>query len=118
MKRSVEKSLFVILVAGLALGAGLTGASALECPKLQSPGGAGAASPDLTAQLSAKDPLAQIPGILGSLKEQFPGVSKPILVDFLIASYCPVVKANTSLSDEEKMARVKEFADRVVSKAF
>ncbi|WP_296708024.1 hypothetical protein [Rhodoblastus sp.] len=118
MKRSVEKSLFVILVAGFALGAGLTGASALECPKLQSPGGAGAASPDLTAQLSSKDALAQIPGIFASLQQQFPGVSKPILVDYLIASYCPVVKANTSLSDEEKMARVKEFADRVVSKAF
>ena len=47
MKRSVEKGLFVVLVAGLALGSSLTGASAFECPRLQSPAGGDIAIPDL-----------------------------------------------------------------------
>jgi len=118
MKRGVEKSLFVVLVAGLALGSGLTGASALECPKLQALSGSDATLPDLTQQLSSKDVLSQVPGILGSLKEKYPGVSKPMLVNYLIAAYCPVVNAETGLSDEEKMARVREFADKAISLAY
>jgi hypothetical protein len=118
MKRSVEKGLFVVLVAGLALGSSLTDASAFECPQLQSPAGGDVAIPDLTKQLSSKDVLSQIPGIFGSLKEQYPSVSKPMLVNYLIAAYCPVVKAEAGLSDEEKMARVREFADKAISLAY
>ena len=118
MKRGVEKSLFVVLVAGLALGTGPTGFSALECPQasgsLRQRCGPSRPDPAIVVERRA----AQVPGILGSLKEKYPGVSKPMLVNFLIAAYCPVVNAETSLSDEEKMARVREFADKAISLAY
>ena len=41
-----------------------------------------------------------------------------MLVNYLIAAYCPVVKAEAGLSDEEKMARVREFADKAISSAY
>ncbi len=116
MTPRADRLLFALLVAGLAFGAVAPAAHALECPTLQSLDGSGK-TPDLTAQLS-KDPLRQVPGVLGALREQFPNASKPQLVNYLIAAYCPVVKADTALSEEEKQARVREFADKVVSSAF
>jgi hypothetical protein len=105
-----------MLVAGLALGALAPAALALECPALQAPDGSGR-TPDLAAPL-AQDPLRQVPGVLGFLKEQFPSASKAQLANYLIAAYCPVVKADAALNEEEKQARVREFADKVVSSAF
>lgn len=116
MKRVFEKGHFRLLAVGLTLGLGLSAARALECPA--PPKLADAAQPDLTGQLSSKDVLAQVPGIIGSLHQQFPRVGAPQLVNFLIATYCPIVKDDASLSEDEKQARIREFADRVVANAY
>ena len=117
MSQAKGKVIRIALVASLALALGGGAASALECPALQSLDGSSAA-PDLKGQLASKDVIAQVPGILGALHQQFPSVSKALLVNYLIAAYCPVVKADAALSDEEKMAKVREFADKVVSSAY
>jgi hypothetical protein len=115
MKRLFKYGLFLATVAVLA---SAISAQALECPSMKAITGDASAQPDLTAQLSGKDVLSQIPGIYGSLKAQFPGVSNAQLSDYLIAAYCPVVKADASLSEEEMKARVNEFADKVVSTVY
>ncbi|MCI4679322.1 hypothetical protein K9U39_10545 [Rhodoblastus acidophilus] len=117
MKIIVARRMAVFLVAGLALGAGVPAASALECPRLQSLDGS-TTLPDLTAQLKTKDVLSQIPGILGYLHEQFPHAGKLPLDNYLIASYCAVVKADATLSEVERQAKIRDFADKVVSKSF
>lgn len=115
MRRGTTKILGAALAASLAFG--LCAAQALECPALQSLDGSGA-TPDLKEQLASKDVLNQIPGIIGALHDQFPKASKAQLVNYLIAAYCPVAKADASLSNEEKMAKVKEFADKAISYAY
>jgi hypothetical protein len=117
MRLGVARGFLMILAAGLALGAGVSAAAALECPVLQSLDGA-KDQPDLSGPLSSKDILSQIPGMFAILQQKYPGVSKPQLVNYLIAAYCPVVKGDASLSEQEKQARIREFADRAVSKAY
>lgn len=41
------------------------------------------------------------------------GLSKTLIIDHLIAAYCPVVAQNSSLSDSDKTARVRRFARRI-----
>jgi hypothetical protein len=41
------------------------------------------------------------------------GVSPPILIDNLIASYCPQIAAEKQLTDAQKSARVNRFAARI-----
>ena len=113
----MEQVLTKIFIAGLVTGLSCGAALALECPKLQ-PLDAKGTTPDLTKQLATKDVLSQVPGVLGALKEQFPAVGKPMLVNYVIAAYCPVVKADAGLSEQEKDAKLREFADKVVSSAF
>jgi hypothetical protein len=42
------------------------------------------------------------------------GASNAIIVDSLIASYCPVVARNSALNDDAKRAQVRRFAARMV----
>jgi hypothetical protein len=116
MTRGMKSILGAALAAGLALGAG-GAAQALECPALQSLDGSGA-TPDLKEQLASKDVLKQLPGVIGALHDQFPKASKAQLVNYVIAAYCPVVKADAALSGEEQMAKVKEFADKAIAYAY
>jgi hypothetical protein len=118
MKSSAQRGIALLLTAVIAVMASETGAAALECPALQSLGGETAGTPDLSQQLASKDVLAQVPGLLGTLHAKFPSASNAQLVNYLIAAYCPVVKADAALSDQEKMGKVKEFADKVVSSAY
>jgi len=41
------------------------------------------------------------------------GLSQTLIVDHLIGAYCPTVAENTSLSDSEKTAKVRQFARRI-----
>lgn len=43
------------------------------------------------------------------------GVSKGMVIDNLIAAYCPVVAADGGLSDAQKTEKVNRFAARIVS---
>lgn len=118
MKRAFARNLFHVIAVSLTLGSGLSGAWALECPAPQALGDGSAAQADLTGQLSSKDVLDQVPGMLGALRQQYPGANVGQFVNYLIAAYCPVVKADASLSEQEKQARIRDFADRVVSSAY
>jgi hypothetical protein len=69
----------------------------------------------LAKQLAANDVLTQVPGILGHLNQQFPDAGKQALADYLIAAYCPVIGGRADLNEQEKLAKVKEFADRVIA---
>lgn len=107
-------------IIGAAVAAALFGASAalaLDCPKPQ-PLDASGKAPDLAAALASPSVLSEIPGLLGALHSQFPAASKGQLVDYLVGSYCPMVKADAKLSDQEKQAKVKLFADTAVAAAY
>lgn len=92
-------------------------ALALECSKPE-PLDATQKAPDLAVQLASPQILAQVPGIYGALRAQFPKASKAQIVDYLVTSYCPVVKAQSGLSAQEQDAKVKSFADAAVNAAF
>lgn len=96
---------------------GASFAQALDCPKPQ-PLDASGKAPALAADLGSPQILNQIPGLLAALHSQFPSASKPQLVDYLVASYCPVVKADGKLSAQEQDAKVKLFADAAVAAAY
>ena len=113
--KSLHRNLFKILSVGLALGSTLTVARALECPVLKPFGGAAGVPASLEQQLASKDVLAQIPGILGSMHQQYPQAEKQLLTDYLIAAYCPIVKGATNLSEQEKQAHIIEFANSVIA---
>ncbi len=115
MKSLHQFGLRSMLVLGVSLGLAPTGAWALECPAPQQLGDSATVPPDLTRQLASDDVLEQAPGILGALHQQFPGASKQQLIDFLAAAYCPVVKGDADLDEDEKQATVKEFADSLIS---
>lgn len=113
MKPGLKKFVVAVLVVGSTSGA----AMALDCPKPQDLDGSGA-TPDLTRQLATRHVLSQVAGIYGSLHQQYPKATGAQLTNYLIAAYCPVVKADSALSEPEKEAKVKEFADKVVSAAY
>jgi hypothetical protein len=113
--KSLHRNLLKILSVGWVLGSALTVAQALECPVLKPFGGAAGVPASLEQQLASKDVLAQIPGILASLHQQYPQAEKSLLTDYLIAAYCPIVKGAANLSEQEKQARVIEFANSVIA---
>jgi hypothetical protein len=115
MKLSRQALLRVACILGAALGCNFSNAYALECPKSQPLDETSGANPDLSKQLLSENALSQIPGILGALHQQYPGVSKPKLADYIISAYCPIVAGAAGLSEQEKQAKTKEFADRVVA---
>ena len=110
-----HNTLYKMLAVALALGATHAGAWALECPRLQPLGGAAGAPAGLEQQLASKDVLVQIPGILGSLHQQFPKADKQQLTDYLISAYCPVINGAANLNEQEKQAHVREFANSVIA---
>jgi hypothetical protein len=103
------------MVVGALICVSLSGASALECPTLEPYGGAAGIPATLTQQLASANVLAQIPGILGQLHQRTPRAPRAELVNYLISAYCPVVTADSSLSEQEKQAKLKGFADAVVA---
>ncbi len=60
----------------------------------------------------ALDEVTKLNAAVGDLRAK--GISSAIVVDSLIASYCPTVARNTALSDDQKRARVARFASRIV----
>ena len=60
----------------------------------------------------ALDDAAKLSAAIAALRAK--GVSNAMIVDSLIASYCPAVARNTALSDDAKRAQVRRFAARMV----
>lgn len=72
-------------------------------------------SADMKALLAAGDPLDQ-PAVLTAAvqKLQAGGMSRALIIDNLVSTYCPMVAADTALSDGQKLSRMRTFAGRVV----
>jgi hypothetical protein len=115
MKSLRDNLLITWLFVSIGLGSTITGVRAIECPTLQALGGEAGAPADLTRQLAANDVLTQIPGILGHLRQQFPDAGKPAFINYLIAAYCPVIAGRADLNEQEKAAKVREFANAVIA---
>ncbi len=82
-------------------------ASSLECPK-------GAVPASVKSQLPTADAFyhpQRIAAVVSSLRSK--GDSSGVIIDHLIAAYCPLVAAQTGLSSEQKSERVTELAARV-----
>ena len=89
-------------------------AYAFVCP-VKSVGANAAQDQAITQAIPAGDALddaAKLNAAIAALRAK--GVSNAIVVDSLIASYCPVVARNTALSDDGKRVQVRRFAARMV----
>ncbi|CAH1669917.1 hypothetical protein [Chelatococcus asaccharovorans] len=60
----------------------------------------------------AFDDIAQLNAAVYALRQQ--GTPETLVIDSLVAAYCPVVASNTALTDAQKSARVMRFAARVM----
>ncbi|MGD9920575.1 MAG: hypothetical protein AB7V13_03885 [Pseudorhodoplanes sp.] len=93
---------------------GSAGASAaLECP-VKSVGTTAAQDQAIAAAIPAGDALDDVTGLnaaVASLRAK--GIGNAILIDSLIASYCPAVARDAALSEAQKRARVSRFAGRI-----
>ena len=97
-----------------------TAAGALDCPTPQAQAQPGVIqeTPDQIAAFSSVfaggDIDAQVPKAIDALRKRYPNAQSAELVNYLITAYCPTVQKLSSLTDAEKTARVKAFADRVL----
>jgi len=115
--RGVTKAL-IFCCAGLG---GLPAAEAMECPLPQLTNSTGVIreSRQTIAELSsafAQRGTGATRQIIISLRRKYPDSTGAELTDYLITAYCPVVNRNSALSDKEKIAAVKRFADQVSEK--
>lgn len=71
---------------------------------------------DVKSLLPVGDPLdspARLMAAVDTLRRQ--GMADVVIIDNLIGEYCPVVAADRSLNDPEKIARVRQFASTITS---
>jgi hypothetical protein len=102
---AVISSLFVCGTANVA--------AAFVCP-VKSLGANAAQDQAIAAVIAAGDGLANVTKLnaaIDVLRGQ--GIENAIIVDGLIAAYCPTVAGNAALSDAHKRAQVQGFAARV-----
>jgi hypothetical protein len=57
---------------------------------------------------------AQVRRAIDALRKRYPNAQAAELTNYLITAYCPTVKKLSGLTDAEKTARVRAFADRVL----
>jgi len=109
------KSWTAVVAGAIALGvmAG-SAAAALECP-VQPIAAGTAQARDISAVIPAGDALddvAKLNTAVTALRQQ--GVSQAVIIDNLIAAYCPTVARNASLNEQQKAAKVRRFASQMV----
>lgn len=115
MKTKTSSNTIAMVLGAAAICVTLSSVCAMECPSLKPFGGSAGVPTDLEKQLASTDVLAQIPGIVSQLHQQTPAAPKGEIVDYLVAAYCPVVKADSRLSEQERQAKVREFTNAVVA---
>ena len=121
--RAFRNSILIIaaILAPLAIA---SAAAALDCPlpQAQAQQGVIQETPDQIAAFSSVfaegDIDAQVPKAIADLRKRYPSAKSDELVNYLITAYCPTVRSTKSLTDAEKMARVKAFADRVLKSLY
>lgn len=102
----------VALASAVSLAAGPAWAAGFECDLVPTADG----PPGITdiRLLWNDDPLdhpAELNAAVDTLRTQ--GMSRTLIIDNLIAAYCPIVAANSSLADPQKVSRVQSFAARI-----
>jgi hypothetical protein len=113
------KSLGFATMGAIALICAAPQARALECPPPVSPDQSGplAETPDhlqaMTRLLSSSAALPDLANIVPQVRQWRPEASPAMLVNYMIALYCPIVRDNKSLSEAEKETKVRAFASQV-----
>jgi hypothetical protein len=97
---------------GLAVGA------AQAADKFECPAAAGQDRPTIAPDLLKTVPTGEALGKLETLQNAVEllrtnGVRSATTVNYLMASYCPWIAANTKLSDADKTSEMRRFATRV-----
>jgi hypothetical protein len=96
-----------------------TPANALDCPAPQALTHPGVLKEtptqiaDISKRLATGDLNSQLSQIVAELRARHPGVENAELVNYLVTAYCPVVAGLPGLSDAEKQARVRAFANQL-----
>lgn len=110
--RTLAAAAFVVAIgAGQALAAG-----PFECPTKPLEA---AQAAKIRALLPAGDAYAQVEKLnaaVAALKAE--GASPVLVIDNLIAAYCPLIAAQPGLSDAQKSALVSRFAGRITRTVF
>src|SRR3712207_1187232 len=93
-------------------------AAAFTCPDTGSAAMQGTAPPPADLYSGADDATAS--KRLGELMADFrkSGTKPALIVDHLVGAYCPLVAADTTLSDKQKADRVRRFAQLVTGLAY
>lgn len=110
-----RRSFAVAAVVGLGFVAEPAKADAFECP-LASDLGTASAAADVDKLLPDGALLEQpeeLESAVARLRQH--GLSSDNIIDRLIAHYCPAVAVEAGLSDEEKTAKVRNFAQEVTA---
>jgi hypothetical protein len=102
------------MLSSLILGGSMGASAAFVCPA-KSVGADAKQDQAIAAAIPAGDALDDVTKLNAAVTAlRASGVSNAVLVDSLIAAYCPAVAGNTALSDEQKRANVRRFAGRIM----
>jgi len=104
----------VLVAAATVVLASAPASAAFVCP-VKSVGASGAQNRAIAKAIPAGhalDDVTKLNAAVTALRAK--GVSNALLVDSLIASYCPAVARSTALTDNQKRAQVQRFASRIV----
>lgn len=111
----------ISLAATLVLG-NPTPATALECP-VYHPSDTDAASKETRAQTESFAAMLAARGdrathsIVNSVRTAHPNVSAAEITNFVLTLYCPLVRHNAALSEDQKRARLKSFSADLMKQA-
>lgn len=84
--------------------------AAIQCP-VPATGGQAAEIAALIPAGDALDDPTRLNAAVATLRQK--GVSEALIIDRLIGAYCPLVSANSSLTQAQQTAKVRRFAARV-----
>ena len=104
-----------------ALGMGLAGpALALECPAEKPLERHGvlketpAQTADMTKMLVTGDVGNNIRFIVLHLQTRYPEVENAEIINYILNAYCPVVAENSTLTEQQKEAKLDQFVGQVI----
>lgn len=112
------------LAATLFVAASAVPAQALDCPKPQPMAKPGILK-ETPAQMAAvgkllagADKFNAIASATADLRIRYPGVENAEVVNYLVTAYCPVVAADSKLSEAQKKATVEGFVAQVMRQVY
>ena len=117
---TVRRVLLIVLVCVSGFGGtvGLANAAAFTCPDNTASDAPKTPSPLNNLYSGANDITAsnRLSELMTDLRTS--GMKPALVVDHLVGAYCPLVAADSSLSDKQKADRVRRFARQVTGVAY